>query len=86
MVDDLSPFPKKDEERNLHLPRLALHEWGGLALWAGAIAFCAQFALASAAELESQAAVLGWVLVAILFVGGIAVWTAYFHGRHHGES
>ncbi len=49
------------------------HEWLALALWAGAILFCAQFALASGDELEPQAAVLGWVLVAILTLGGLAM-------------
>ena len=48
----------------------------GLGLWLGALAFCLQFALASASELEPQAATMGWILTAILFVFGLAVWGA----------
>ena len=47
-----------------------------LALWLGSIAFCLQFAVASAAELERQAAIMGWMLTAILLVVGLAVWGA----------
>ncbi|MHB1006808.1 MAG: hypothetical protein ACYC3S_14360 [Chloroflexota bacterium] len=44
-----------------------------LALWLGAVAFFVQFALASTAELEPQAAVMGWMFVVILLAGGGSV-------------
>jgi hypothetical protein len=44
------------------------------ALWLTSILFVAQFALASARELEPQASALGWLLVAILLLAGLAVW------------
>ena len=53
-----------------------------LALWLGAIAFCVQFALASASELEPQAAIMGWMLAAIVAGSGLAVAGTYlYHPR-----
>jgi hypothetical protein len=45
-----------------------------LALWLAAVLFAAQFAVASAQELEPQASALGWILVVILLLGGMAIW------------
>jgi hypothetical protein len=58
---------------------------GALGLWIGLIAFCAQFALASAAELEPQAAVMGWMLVAIVLGAGISLFGAIHLNRPNGE-
>ena len=52
-----------------------------LALWLAGVGFCAQFAVASAQELEPQASLLGWTLVGILLAGGMAVWAATTNGR-----
>lgn len=57
--------------------RRAVLRWTATLLWAGAVLFCVQFALASAAELEPQAAVMGWMLVAILVAGGVAAWAMH---------
>jgi hypothetical protein len=57
--------------------------WAALLIWFAAVAFCVQFALASAAELEPQAASLGWILVLILLAGGLGVRIASLQmGRH----
>lgn len=45
-------------------------------LWVLSIGFWTQFAIASGRELEPQAAVLGWILVAMLMLGGLTVWAA----------
>jgi hypothetical protein len=58
---------------------------GALGLWLGIIAFCAQFALASAAELESQATVMGWMLVSIVFGAGLSLFGAVHLNRPHDE-
>jgi hypothetical protein len=55
--------------------------WIALCLWLGAIALFVQFSFASAQELESQAALLGWILVVMLVVGGLTVWSANLHSR-----
>lgn len=60
--------------------------WLVVLLWLAATALCAQFALASADELEPQAAFLGWVLVSILLVGGLGVWSGSLQdGRHRHD-
>lgn len=48
----------------------------GLGAWLGLLAFGVQFALASASELEPQAAVMGWLLVAIALGAGLTVLAA----------
>lgn len=55
------------------------------AVWLGLAVFCLQFALASAAELEPQAAVVGWMLVAIVFGAGVSVLAAARLDRPRGE-
>jgi hypothetical protein len=58
---------------------------GALGLWLGTIAFCAQFALASAAELEAQATVMGWMLVAIVFGAGLSLLGDIYLNLTNGE-
>ncbi len=79
MAGDAPTTERQEREGGGRSRRLAWYQWAGLALWIAAMAFCVQFALASAQELEGQATILGWVLVAILLLGGLAVWGAHSH-------
>ena len=73
------------ETRRARRGGLAWHEWAAVALWLGAIAFCIQFALASGAEMEPHAAVMGWMLVALLAGGGLSVLAASHLNRQRED-
>ncbi len=81
MASGPPPVGDDGQKDSLHFPHLSWQEWAGMALWIGAIVFCVQFAIASAQELEPQASQMGWMLVAILLVGGLAFWGACFQNR-----
>lgn len=49
-------------------------EWLLWGIWALALFFAFQNALASGQELEPRAAVIFWVIFAVLLIGGIVVW------------
>ncbi len=86
MADNLGArTPRENDEYGIRFPKLAFHEWIGLPLWLGMTAFFAQFALASADELEPQASILGWFLVIILLVGGLTFWIAKLHSNHRQQ-
>lgn len=86
-MDESTPQPPRhQEDRNTTVPGLSCYEYLGLALWGGAVVFWTQFALASGEELELQPAFLGWTIVAILLLGGLAFWAAHFHSRKRTRS
>lgn len=70
-----APQPPRCRDEGKEL-RYAWRQWAVLALWGGAILFWIQFAIASWQELEPQASFLGWTIVGILVIGGLAFFGA----------
>lgn len=67
------------QSRGVRRSRRLAFGWKGTALlvaWALMLVLWIQFAVASLDELEPQAAGLGAIVVAILFLGGALVWVA----------
>ena len=58
----------------MEIKKRAWYVWVAWAAWLALLVFLAQNAMASSAELESQAATIFWISFAVVLIAGGVVW------------